>query len=105
MQGKGTQSFDYDYVFSLCLRNFIDFWLHSDVHLVELASCHWQVEFDEEGKVCGVTSEGETARCKKLVCDPSYLPNRVIDSLFRFNYFFKTFILCVVGLYFSNNGS
>ncbi|KAI0493400.1 hypothetical protein KFK09_023516 [Dendrobium nobile] len=36
-----------------------------------------KVEFDEEGKVCGVTSEGETARCKKLVCDPSYLPNRV----------------------------
>ncbi|PKI74979.1 hypothetical protein CRG98_004751 [Punica granatum] len=36
-----------------------------------------QVEFDEEGKVCGVTSEGETARCKKVVCDPSYLPNKV----------------------------
>jgi len=36
-----------------------------------------KVEFDEEGKVCGVTSEGETARCKKVVCDPSYLPNKV----------------------------
>ena len=36
-----------------------------------------QVEFDEEGKVCGVTSEGETAKCKKVVCDPSYLPNKV----------------------------
>ncbi|KFK37228.1 hypothetical protein AALP_AA4G230400 [Arabis alpina] len=35
------------------------------------------VEFDEEGKVCGVTSEGETAKCKKVVCDPSYLPNKV----------------------------
>ncbi|KAI3743037.1 hypothetical protein L1987_60739 [Smallanthus sonchifolius] len=31
----------------------------------------------EEGKVCGVTSEGETAKCKKVVCDPSYLPNKV----------------------------
>jgi len=36
-----------------------------------------KVEFDEEGKVCGVTSEGETAICKKVVCDPSYLPNKV----------------------------
>ncbi|KAI3511407.1 hypothetical protein L1887_18560 [Cichorium endivia] len=36
-----------------------------------------KVEFDEEGKVCGVTSEGETAKCKKVVCDPSYLPNKV----------------------------
>ncbi|EPS59445.1 hypothetical protein M569_15362, partial [Genlisea aurea] len=35
------------------------------------------VEFDEEGKVHGVTSEGETAKCKKVVCDPSYLPNKV----------------------------
>ncbi|XP_060208962.1 guanosine nucleotide diphosphate dissociation inhibitor 1 isoform X1 [Lycium barbarum] len=36
-----------------------------------------KVEFDEEGKVCGVTSEGETAKCKKVVCDPSYLTNKV----------------------------
>lgn len=37
----------------------------------------WQVEFDEMGQVRGVTSEGETARAKKVVCDPSYLPNKV----------------------------
>ncbi|THU50291.1 hypothetical protein C4D60_Mb06t18670 [Musa balbisiana] len=36
-----------------------------------------KVKFDMEGKACGVTSEGETARCKKVVCDPSYLPNKV----------------------------
>ncbi|XP_057776729.1 guanosine nucleotide diphosphate dissociation inhibitor 2-like isoform X2 [Salvia miltiorrhiza] len=36
-----------------------------------------KVEFDVEGKVCGVTSQGETAKCKKVVCDPSYLPNKV----------------------------
>ncbi|TVT97416.1 hypothetical protein EJB05_57332 [Eragrostis curvula] len=36
-----------------------------------------KVEFDDEGKVCGVTSEGETAKCKKVVCDPSYLPDKV----------------------------
>ncbi|KAF6990209.1 hypothetical protein CFC21_012358 [Triticum aestivum] len=37
-----------------------------------------KVEFDMEGKVCGVTSEGETAKCKKVVCDPSYLANKII---------------------------
>ena len=36
-----------------------------------------------EGKVCGVTSEGETAKCKKVVCDPSYLPNKVNTSCFH----------------------
>lgn len=35
------------------------------------------MEFNEEGKVIGVTSEGETAKCTKVVCDPSYLPNKV----------------------------
>ena len=39
-----------------------------------------QVEFDEEGKVVGVTSEGETAKCKKVVCDPSYLPGKVLET-------------------------
>ncbi|KAG8074455.1 hypothetical protein GUJ93_ZPchr0006g41268 [Zizania palustris] len=36
-----------------------------------------KVEFDESGKAYGVTSEGETAKCKKVVCDPSYLPDKV----------------------------
>uniref|UniRef100_A0A5B7AZL7 Guanosine nucleotide diphosphate dissociation inhibitor n=1 Tax=Davidia involucrata TaxID=16924 RepID=A0A5B7AZL7_DAVIN len=36
-----------------------------------------KVEFDGNGKAFGVTSEGETAKCKKVVCDPSYLPNKV----------------------------
>ena len=40
-----------------------------------------QVEFDMEGKACGVTSEGETAKCKKVVCDPSYLPNKVNSTM------------------------
>ncbi|PWA50436.1 GDP dissociation inhibitor [Artemisia annua] len=35
-----------------------------------------KVEF-EDGKVVGVTSDGETAKCKKVVCDPSYLPDKV----------------------------
>ncbi|KAF8404707.1 hypothetical protein HHK36_009595 [Tetracentron sinense] len=36
-----------------------------------------KVEFDENGKAFGVTSEGETAKCKKVVCDPSYLADKV----------------------------
>ncbi|GAA0139442.1 G-protein modulator [Lithospermum erythrorhizon] len=36
-----------------------------------------KVEFDGAGKACGVTSEGETAKCKKVVCDPSYVPDKV----------------------------
>ncbi|XP_052190503.1 guanosine nucleotide diphosphate dissociation inhibitor At5g09550 [Diospyros lotus] len=36
-----------------------------------------KVEFDSDGKAFGVTSEGETAKCKKVVCDPSYLPDKV----------------------------
>ncbi|XP_073272957.1 guanosine nucleotide diphosphate dissociation inhibitor At5g09550-like isoform X1 [Primulina huaijiensis] len=36
-----------------------------------------KVEFDGDGKVIGVTSEGETVKCKKVVCDPSYLPDKV----------------------------
>lgn len=36
-----------------------------------------KVEFDESGAAVGVTSEGETAKCKKVVCDPSYLPDKV----------------------------
>ncbi|KAI4342297.1 hypothetical protein MLD38_026937 [Melastoma candidum] len=36
-----------------------------------------KIEFDDSGKVAGVTSEGETAKCKKVVCDPSYVPDKV----------------------------
>uniref|UniRef100_A0A803SUM7 Rab GDP dissociation inhibitor n=1 Tax=Anolis carolinensis TaxID=28377 RepID=A0A803SUM7_ANOCA len=31
----------------------------------------------ENGKVAGVKSEGEIACCKQLICDPSYVPDRV----------------------------
>lgn len=37
----------------------------------------FKFEFDGDGKVRGVTSEGETAKCKKVVCDPSYLSDKV----------------------------
>lgn len=58
------------------------FYFHYTIHL--------QVEFDIEGKVCGVTSEGETAKCKKVVCDPSYLPNKVNPP-----YPYKNELLCL----------
>ncbi|KAK3880205.1 hypothetical protein Pcinc_015274 [Petrolisthes cinctipes] len=31
----------------------------------------------EDGKVTGVRSGGETAKCKQVYCDPSYVPDRV----------------------------
>ncbi|KAJ0983981.1 hypothetical protein J5N97_002337 [Dioscorea zingiberensis] len=36
-----------------------------------------KVEFDSNGKAYGVTSARETVKCKKIVCDPSYLPDKV----------------------------
>ncbi|XXG59296.1 hypothetical protein AAC387_Pa04g1405 [Persea americana] len=35
--------------------------------IVWTKSWMYEVEFDENGKACGVTSEGETAKCKKVV--------------------------------------
>jgi len=34
-----------------------------------------KIEYDESGRVCGVTSEGETAKCKMVIGDPSYFLN------------------------------
>jgi len=31
----------------------------------------------EDGKVVGVESGGETAKCKQVICDPSYVPDRI----------------------------
>nr|CAB3452574.1 unnamed protein product [Digitaria exilis] len=54
-----------------------------------------KVEFDAEGKVCGVTSEGETAKCKKVVCDPSYLPEKSYDATTHF----ESTVMDVLSLY------
>lgn len=57
-----------------------------------------QVEFDADGKAIGVTSEGETAKCKKVVCDPSYLPEKVPSRSVEFfligNQMFLQFTFC-----------
>lgn len=28
--------------------------------------------YDSDGKVCGVESDGKIAKCKMVICDPSY---------------------------------
>ncbi|KAL1917592.1 uncharacterized protein VTP21DRAFT_3985 [Calcarisporiella thermophila] len=44
-----------------------------------------EIVFDESGKVCGVRAGDETAKCKAVICDPSYAPNkaRKVDSVVR----------------------
>lgn len=39
-----------------------------------------EIVLDEEGKVAGVKSGGEVAKCKQVYCDPSYVPDRVKKS-------------------------
>jgi Rab GDP dissociation inhibitor len=34
-------------------------------------------EFDSKGKITGVTSEGQTVKCSKVIADPSYFPDKV----------------------------
>jgi len=36
-----------------------------------------EIVYDSEGKVCGVKSEGEVAKCKMVIGDPSYFPDKV----------------------------
>lgn len=36
-----------------------------------------EIVYDENGRVVGVKSEGEVAKCKQLFCDPSYVPDKV----------------------------
>lgn len=36
-----------------------------------------EIKYDENGKVCGVTSQGETAKTKMVIGDPSYFPDKV----------------------------
>jgi len=36
-----------------------------------------EILFDENGKVTGVKSGDETAKCKQLFCDPSYVPDKI----------------------------
>ena len=42
-----------------------------------LAKSDVQVAYDESGRACGATSEGETAKAKFVVGDPSYFPEKI----------------------------
>ena len=35
------------------------------------------IKYDESGQVCGVTSQGETAKTKMVISDPTYFPDKV----------------------------
>lgn len=45
----------------------------------------------ENGKVVGVKSEGETAKCKQVICDPSYAPDMVklVGKVGHLNFLFS----------------
>ena len=36
-----------------------------------------EIVYDENGQVCGVKSQGETAKTKMVIADPSYFPDKV----------------------------
>lgn len=38
-----------------------------------------EIVFGEDGKVVGVRSGEEVAKCKQVYCDPSYIPSKVSD--------------------------
>ena len=48
-----------------------------------LAKPDAEVVYDEAGGAVGVSSEGETARAKFVVGDPTYFPSKVGASLYR----------------------
>lgn len=54
--------------------------LDEGIVVISSPNLYLQVEFDADGKAIGVTSEGETAKCKKVVCDPSYLTEKVASE-------------------------
>lgn len=35
-----------------------------------------EIVYNDQGEVIGVKSEGEVAKCKAVICDPSYVPNK-----------------------------
>ena len=48
-----------------------------------------EIIYDDNGKVVGVKSGGEMARCKQLYCDPTYVPDRVDKVIYQKHYHFE----------------
>jgi len=36
-----------------------------------------EIVYNDQGEVVGVKSQGEVAKCKAVICDPSYVTNKV----------------------------
>lgn len=49
--------------------------IYGGTYMLDKEGC--RIQFDENGKVCGVESAGETARTKMVICDPSYATDKV----------------------------
>lgn len=49
--------------------------IYGGTYMLDKEGC--SIEYDENGKVRGVTSAGETARTKMVICDPSYAKDKV----------------------------
>ncbi|KAH3819407.1 rab GDP dissociation inhibitor beta-like [Dreissena polymorpha] len=49
--------------------------IYGGTYMLNKPGCH--IKYGEDGKVIGVESEGEVARCKMVICDPSYAQDKV----------------------------
>ncbi|XP_053378440.1 rab GDP dissociation inhibitor alpha-like [Mercenaria mercenaria] len=49
--------------------------IYGGTYMLDKKGCN--IQYGEDGKVIGVESEGEVARCKMVICDPSYAPDKV----------------------------
>lgn len=49
--------------------------IYGGTYMLDKEGCN--IKYGEDGKVIGVESKGEVARCKLVICDPSYAPDKV----------------------------
>ncbi|CAH1265188.1 GDI1 [Branchiostoma lanceolatum] len=49
--------------------------IYGGTYMLDKAGCN--IQYDDEGKVIGVESDGEVAKCSAVVCDPSYATDKV----------------------------
>lgn len=49
--------------------------IYGGTYMLDKPGCN--IQFDENGKVCGVESDGEIAKTKLVICDPSYAKDKV----------------------------
>ncbi|XP_066299859.1 rab GDP dissociation inhibitor alpha-like [Branchiostoma lanceolatum] len=49
--------------------------IYGGTYMLDKAGCN--IQYDAEGKVTGVESGGEVAKCSAVVCDPSYATDKV----------------------------